>query len=150
MNWDTGVPSVELYVRSLASETAARRERVAADLAALSERGSVDDYTVRVWGKEVPADGDHPLTDRVTAFREWAGERGVALVGIEERSRGSLVDDGRPVVTLPTMALAEYRDDDLACVTPYRCGDRVVTVRDRLDAMVPDDHDAATASLASH
>lgn len=149
MDWDTGVPRVELYVRSLAAETAARQERVAADLAALSERGAVDDYTVRVWGREITAVGDHPLTDRVDAFRAWAAEMDVELVGFEERAKGSLVDEERPVLALPTMALAEYRDDELACVTPYRCGRRVVTVRDRLDAMAPDDRDAAAATLAS-
>jgi hypothetical protein len=149
MDWDTGVPRVELYVRSLAGETAVRHEQVAADLAGLSERGAVDDSTVRVWGREIPAEGDHPLTDRVDAFREWADEMAVELVGLEERAKGSLVDDERPVLALPTMTLAEYREDELACVTPYRCGGRLVTVRDRLDALAPDDRDAAAPTLAS-
>lgn len=127
---------VELYVRSLAPDSGERQDAVAARVAGLSEQEAVDGYEVEVWGNAVPLDVDHPLAETVARFREWAREADVELLGLEERSTGTLVDERQVVLSLPTMALAEYRDGDLSCVAPHRRRDGTVCrVDDRLDAL---------------
>jgi predicted transcriptional regulator len=136
MTNDDSTVRAELFVRSLAPDSVERQDAVAAGLAALADGGAVDQHAVEIWGNAVPLGVDHPLAQRVQRFREWADEEGVALVGLEERSTGTLVDEQRVVVSLPTMALAEYRDGELTSVAPYRRPDGTVcTVDDRLDAL---------------
>lgn len=145
-----GQPQVtaELFVRSLASRGSGDRQETAAEtLAALAGEGAVDHYEVHVWGEAVPVDSDHPIARRVTEFRDWAASNGAGLSGVERRTVGSLVDEGRTVTTLPTMALAEYHDGDLASVTPYERDGVVYTVEDRLGALAESDEPARDERL---
>lgn len=137
-----GQPRVtaELFVRSLASRgTDDLHETTGETLAALADDGVVDHYEVHVWGEAVPVDSDHPIARRVAEFCDWAASNGAELSGIGRRTVGSLVDEGRTVTTLPTMALAEYHDGDLASVTPYERDEVVYTVEDRLGALAESD-----------
>lgn len=137
--------TVDLYVRSLAAgDNHARIEETLSRLAALERAGTIDEYDLHVWGDGVSLDPRITDTDagafireRVTAFREWAHETGHELVGFAERTTHSAMT-GRTHrnVTVPAMALCEYRDGDIEWVAP--CKDQVgamTTVADRLAAL---------------
>lgn len=81
-----------LYVRSLAAgDNHARIEETLSRLDDLESNGTIDDYTVHVWGEGVSLDPRIADTDaggfireRVAAFREWAYETGRTLTGFRE------------------------------------------------------------------
>ncbi len=101
-----------------------------------------------VWGRRVATstsiartDAAHEVLDRVESFRDWASAAGVSLSPtFRTREAGA---DGAPVVVLPTTALAEYRDGELAHVTPHTDDGSVHTVAERLERL------AATAPADS-
>lgn len=141
---------LELYVRSLAPvggepSRAETMERVRV----LAEHGNVDDFEVVVWGQAIPVDLDHPLVDRVAQFRAWAADHHATLVGVEDRQAGSLVDEPRQVTTLPTVALAEYQDGELAAVTPHERDGAVRTVADHVGALALDSNPWTDRELAA-
>lgn len=123
-----GDRTVELWVRSFApTENTARRERVLDRLETLVEAGDLDDVTVRVWGDEIVVEGDQPavareILSRVERFEAWADAEDAELGSAFERRRVDCSFTERTCVSqrLPAMALAEYVDDDLQCVTPHR------------------------------
>lgn len=133
----TGV-DLELYVRSLAPASGEpdRTELVEQVRAAADQSGGTAD--VVVWGRAIPLDSDHPLADRLARFREWATDTGARLVGVEEHVTGSLADEKRPVIGLPTVMLAEYRDGELVAVTPHERDGALRTVADHLGGLALD------------
>jgi hypothetical protein len=139
-NLDT---DLELFVRSLAPASAEHTQETVIDrLDALDERGF--GTTVTVWGERVGLSktvagtrrGEYVL-DRVAAFKEWARAAGVSVNSFfEARSTTSTVTgEEYTAIVLPVMTLAEYREDELHCVTPHVTEGTVRTVSDRLDAL---------------
>jgi hypothetical protein len=136
----TTAPTVTLCVRSLVSRTGCQ-ERVLKQLQRLSDAGTLESVSVRVWGTEVgfsttaveTVEGESIL-DTVGEFRAWADHNGVSLEPFyEDRTRVSgLTGEERATLRLPVLALAEYDDGDLVSVTPHEreCGVR--TVEDRI------------------
>lgn len=140
---------VALYVRSLVP--AGSREQQSAVLErldALDAEGAVASYDVHVWGKRAPASATEARTEageyaaeRVSRFREWADANGVSVASTFELREvdGAFTGESYRSVVLPTFLLAEYRGDELACVTPHRDGDQVRTVADRLGRLARDE-----------
>lgn len=144
--------TVELYVRALAPRAGYEQvDRVRSELARLADEGAVAEYGITIWGDALPVEGDHPLVDRVAAFRSWADDADVTLVSVERARTGSLVDDPQTVWTLPTLALAEYHDGTLVAVTPHERDGAIHTVGDRLATLAePADESPDPAVVAPH
>lgn len=139
----------ELYVRSLLpAGSRAQQTAVLERLGALEADGIVDEYDVHVWGREAPASPSETRTDagayaldRVSRFREWAQANGVSMASTFERREvdAEFTDETYRSLRFPTFLLAEYRDDELTCVTPHRTDETVFTVADRLGRLARDE-----------
>lgn len=131
--------TLELYVRSLApvGGEPSRAETIER-LGVLAEHENVDEYEVVVWGQAIPAGIEHPLADRLDRFQQWADDHDATLVGVEKRDVGSLVDEPQRLTILPSVALAEYQDDELVGVTPHERDGALRTVADHLGALALD------------
>lgn len=142
---DGGKRTVELFVRSLTPRAArSHLEGLVEQLEALEARGDVVEYTVHVWGSRIDrtsaaagTDAGQFLRERVDSFVEWASENGFSTGSFfeEERVDSSITGEKYTAMTLPTAALAEYVDDELAFVTPCTDGETVYTIEDRLDTL---------------
>lgn len=134
---------LELYVRSLLPRGACEsQEAIVERLRALSDEDVVDAVDVTVWGRGVAASTaaeteiGRELLARVEQFSEWARERGLTLRPRFERRavRSRLTGESYDAIYFPAMAVAAFRDDDLAFVAPCADGTTVYTVADALDA----------------
>lgn len=135
---------LELYVRSLLPRGAcACQEAVVDRLQELAEDGAIDAFEVTVWGRGLApstaaaTDAGRELLGRIERFSGWARERGLTLRPRFERRtvRSDLTDETYDAVLFPAMAVAVFRDDDLAFVAPCADGTTVYTVADVLDAV---------------
>lgn len=145
MHIDGGNRTVELYVRSLAPRAAHDRlEDFVDTLETLEARDRIVDYTVHVWGSRIDrtsaaarTEAGQFVTERVEAFTDWACEQGLSMGSFfeEESVESSITGEEYTAMTLPTAALAEYVDGELAFVAPCSNGEAVCTVMDRLEAL---------------
>jgi acyl dehydratase len=136
---------VELHVRSLAPRAGKRQqERIIDRLGRLASAGRIDELSVDVWGRQVDpssaaaqTDAGRYVLDHVDAFRAWAEETGRSVESFFETRHvdSAITDEQYSALVLPTLTLAEYRDDELAYVAPCRDGDEITTVADRLDVL---------------
>lgn len=93
---------------------------------------------MRLWGKRIRPNTPEARTEvgrevleRVEQFRAWARDEDRSLRPfVQDRARGDEME-----VLLPTMALAEYRNGDLAFVSPCADDEEGFTVFDRLEAL---------------
>lgn len=132
-------------MRSLAPRAAhGHLEDLVEQLEMLDTRDRIDEFTVHVWGARVDrtsavarTDAGRFVTERVEAFSEWACENGLSMGSFfdEEPVESAITGEEYTATILPTAALAEYVDDELAFVAPCSDGDTVLTVTDRLDAL---------------
>lgn len=140
--------TVELYVRSLAPRAAHDHlEDLVESLESLKTRNRIVDYTVHVWGSRIDrtsaaagTEAGRFVTERVEAFTDWASEQGLSMGSFfeEESVESSITGEEYTAMTLPTAALAEYVDDELAFVAPCSNGEAVCTVADRLEVLQGD------------
>lgn len=137
--------TVELYVRSLAPGPASeKRERAIERLERLEARGVVDEYTVHIWGERFDPTSAAARTEpgrfvrrRVAAFASWADRNGVSTGSFFEPEpvRSSITGEEYTAVTLPSVALAEFVDGEVAFVAPCSDDGTTCSVEDRLDAL---------------
>lgn len=135
--------TVDLFVRSLSPVGARGRPPETIErLRSLTEAGTVDDYSVTVWGREIglsseaaSEERERLVLDRVTALRSWAAEQGVTLDASERQEVSALTGETYTALTLPVMVLVESAGDDLTCVTPCTTDGGVLTVEDRLESL---------------
>lgn len=140
---------VALYVRSLVPAGSREQQTAVLErLSALESAGAIEGYDVHVWGKRAPASQGEARTEageyaaeRISRFREWAAANDVSVDATLELREvaADLTDERYRSIVLPTFLLAEYRGDELACVTPHRDGDEVRTVADRLARLARDE-----------
>lgn len=137
--------SVELYVRSLTPDGPRPAiESIVVRLQRLDAAGAIDELAVQVTGRKVCPESATAATEpgqflleRVASFHAWADRTGRSISSAFVRHEGVSGIDGsdHSGVTFPTMALAEYADDDLRFVSPAVEGATVHTVGDRLDVL---------------
>jgi hypothetical protein len=136
--------TVELCVRSLSDEV---QPLFGEALRRLRGAEAVNEVAVAVCGRSFdptgPAAATEPgraLADRLESFRDWADENGASF-GRFFRARTVERLAGEPCtrIELPTVTLAEYREDDLAFVTPCHLGERHYTVLDGVRRLTADD-----------
>ena len=145
MTGDTSA-TVELWVRSFApTTTGPKHERAIERLDRLEGHPSVDSVSVRVWGRtfertertrRVPhLEG---IAQRLERFEEWAERTGRSLEPFfrTHHVESKITGDAADVCRLPTLALAEYREDELVHLAPSSEGERTVTVTERLEALL--------------
>lgn len=143
----TPTPStVELWIRSFAPASAGpTQERALERLERLESCESIESVEVGVWGKEVERT-EHAsripqlqrIETRLEAFDAWAADTGRQLEPFFRNSHieSTITGESHDVWRLPTVALAEFDDDDeLVHVAPCRDGERTVDVFDRFDAL---------------
>ncbi len=134
---------LELFVRSLSPSEAPTANHIHR-LRNLEHTGQIADATITVWGHEVglaetperTATGRF-IRERIAAIRAWARENDVQ---VSPFFRNREVTDGitgecYTAVRLPVRCLVEYRDTDIAHVTPHRTEQRTVGVADRLQQL---------------
>ncbi|MFB6221536.1 MAG: HTH domain-containing protein [Halolamina sp.] len=134
-----------LFVRSLSPNGArAQQDAVIERLEELADRGRLDSYTVRVWGRAVGTlsaggrtEQGRRILDRVDDFEEWAAANGKSVGSFFETREQAVefTDETRSALVLPTMALAEYAGGEIRFVTPCTDGQQVYTVPDRVDEL---------------
>lgn len=141
---------IEVWIRSFAPSTGAKRDRA---LKRARQLGARTDASVEigVWGKSIErieddstrrrdGPGVGTVRDRVEAFTDWADRAGVSIEPFfnSRRVESTILGESYRIVRLPTVAVAEYRDGDLAHVAPNRetRSDRTVAAIDRLDELL--------------
>jgi len=141
---------VELFVRSLAPDTARRQqEAVIERLQRLEERGAVASVDLTVAGQcicpsTVAAETETGrfLLERFEAFSEWASSNDVDLVGFQDRCvDSSLTGETVTGITFPRLCLSVYDGAELQFVAPVAGEGDETTVSEAVDAveeLVPD------------
>ncbi|EMA23776.1 HTH domain-containing protein [Haloarcula argentinensis] len=142
---------VELFVRSLCPKDATQQQHYVLDrLQALEDAGRIEDLSILIWGRRIEprlaqrtAEGRH-LLERLSMFEQWERDSDASLDAFDwEHPLTNMVsDDSVSVITLPTLALAEYVDGDLQHVAPCTRDGTVHRVADRVNRL------ADTADLA--
>lgn len=148
--------TVEVWVRSLSDGV---QPLLDGTLRRLREADGVEAIDVAVWGRSFDPTGPAAATDpgralanRLEAFRRWAAENDASFDPFfRPRTVEGLAGEACTRVDLPTVALAEYRDGDLAFVSPCRLGGRYRPVleraerAERAERLAADDPRTATA-----
>ena len=143
--------TVELWIRSFAPTSAGpTQERALECIDDLESIAAVEAVEIGIWGKEVEVDRPDDqrtipqlrrIETRLEAFESWAARTGRRLEPFFRNTRidSMIADEGYDVWRLPTVALAEFdENDDLLHVAPCQDGSRTVDVCDRLDALLED------------
>lgn len=136
---------LELHVRALSPNGArSRQERVVARLEQLDTDGTIDAFTINVWGARFcpesaasRTDSGQFIAERIETFEEWARRVGVSLGPLFEtrKVRSLITEDTRSVVVLPTMLLAEFGDGGLRHVAPHVKDEGFHTIDERLETI---------------
>lgn len=136
---------LELYVRTLSPSGArARQEAVLERLQRLEDDDHIDDFYVKVWGKQIDptaraADTDQGqfILNRIAEFQQWALANNTTLESFYQTHEQSSTITGRDHtnIVLPKMGLAEYHGNELEQVAPCTTGDDVYNVIDHLDEL---------------
>jgi len=142
---ESGDVEAELWIRSFAPIGGDERHEAAVErLQELNESDRLADLTVRMWGKGMRRSSAAAYTeegqvvfDRFDEFRSWAAETGRSLAPFfEEREEScEFTDETDSTIVLPSMALAEFGDDELLHLAPHTDGDSQVTVEERIDQL---------------
>ncbi len=155
-NNTTSPAAVELWIRSFAPTKAGpTQERALERLEDLEGNMSIESVTVGVWGREVEVDRPtstasipqlRRIETRLEAFESWATRTDRCLEPFFRTMQieSLLADDPYDVWRLPTVALAEFdEDDELLHVAPCRDGEQTIDVADRL-AVLTDETETPT------
>ena len=148
-NPTTNPTTVELWIRSFAPTSAGpTQERALERLDDLESSAPIESVEVGVWGKEVEVDRPERamripqlrrIESRLESFETWAARTGRRLEPFFRNTRveSSITGESRDVWRLPTIAVAEFdENDELLHVAPCRDGDRTIDVFDRLERLV--------------
>ncbi|MFB6084002.1 MAG: HTH domain-containing protein [Halorientalis sp.] len=136
---------LELYVRTLSPPGArGRQEQVIERLQRLEDEGDIDDFYVKVWGRQIDptttaaeTDQGEFILNRIAEFKQWALANNTTLESFYQtrEQSSSITGQDHTTIVLPKMGLAEYRGGELEQVAPCTDGDDVYSVVDHLDAL---------------
>jgi len=128
---------VELFVRSLAPETARQKqESIIERLRNLEANGTVGAMELHVVGDCVcpstvaaTTETGQFLLERFETFQQWADRNGVELVGFRDRCiDSSMTGETVTGITFPRLCLAVFDGDDCRFVAPVAGDDGEETV----------------------
>src|SRR6056297_1040755 len=136
---------LELYVRTLSPPGArARQEAVLERLQRLEDEGHIDDFYVKVWGRQIDpttraADTDQGqfILNRIAEFKQWALAENTTLESFYQthEQSSSITGEDHTNIVLPKMGIAEYHGSELEQVAPCTTGDDVYSIVDHLDEL---------------
>lgn len=120
-----------------------RQSEIISQLRRLEGEDRISGFSVRVWGKQIEADGadldgaTNDVRERIAEFEAWADHNGHSLEPAFSRRTKSvpLTDEQREVIVPPVICLAVYEDDELVGVFPCSNGDGTNTVDDCLNGL---------------
>lgn len=137
--------TVTLFLRAHPEMGCEQRKRAVLErLDALDAAGQIQDYDVHIWSKEISVSGPLEGTsyyqhvfEHVSAFQQWARSHSVELnVAFKLQSlECEITDETFQVLTLPSICLAVYENNDLAGVYPHVDGEQVRTINDGLETL---------------
>lgn len=105
-----------------------QKQAVLERLDALESTGKIDSYEIHVWTKAIRLSGPLEGTayyqnvfDHFVAFQEWANKQGVMLNSAFkiESVECEITDETYTMLSLPSICLAVYEDDELCAVYPH-------------------------------
>jgi hypothetical protein len=148
----TGRVRVEVWMRNHPTAVEDPRRTALSRLKELEAGGVVDDVSVRIWGRVIPAspapldDTTSEVHDRIEGFQRWADRTGNSLEpAFRWGERSTLVsDECSEVIRLPLQCLAVYEADQLAAVFPCTDETGAKTVTDCLERLEADDTSSRT------
>lgn len=144
MSDNTYRPTVELYLRALCPVgSSTEQSRVIDQLQGLRNRDRIADLSIDVWGDRLePATArktarGRRLLDRIDTFQHWGRRNDVSLDSFRWRQAVTNVatEESITVVSLPTMALAEFVDGELCHLTPCTRDGVTQCVSDRVEQL---------------
>lgn len=154
----TGERTVDLYLRAEPQFGVERQKEAVLDrLRALEREEKIDDFGVYIWGREIRPTGPLEGTDyhrlvleSLREFEDWLERNGASTDRVFQRreTNSEITDESYTVVSLPTMCLAVYDDDDLAGVYPYHDREGTHTVRECLDDLEATEPSTAVDGVA--
>jgi hypothetical protein len=134
---------LELYVRTLSPPGArSRQEDVLERLQRFEEDDHIDDFYVKVWGKQIDpttraaeTEQGQFILNRIADFQQWALANNITLESFYQthEQSSSITGEEHTTIVLPKMGLAEYHGTELQQVTPCTDGDVVQSVTDHID-----------------
>lgn len=134
---------LELYVRTLTPPGArTRQEEVIERLQRLEDEGHIEDFYVKVWGRQIDPTTNAAETDqgkfilnRIAEFQQWSLANNTTLESFYQtrEQSSSITGEDHTTIVLPKMGLAEYDGPELEQVTPCTDGDVVESVVDHID-----------------
>jgi len=122
---------------------AERQAEIIGRLEQLESDGHIEGFNVHVWGDAVATETALSDTDTgrgvrnlVAAFEQWALSENVSVQSFFERTEKSsaLSGEKQAVITLPSIAVAEYDGHELVGMAPHETDDGTLSVREYLEA----------------
>lgn len=139
------LPSVELYVRSLAPNGAIRSQnRRIQRLERLREQGYIRDVDIHVVGRGVVHESccletstGRLLGDRLSTITDWAGINDAEIPGVETTtvSASPLQPTSYTITTVPRNLCLEFQSGRLQCVSPATVDETHFSVDAHFDAI---------------
>lgn len=138
-------PRVELFVRSLAPETArASQETIIQTLRDLEKTGTLDSVELHVAGECVcpstaaaETDTGQFLLSRYETFTEWATSQDVELVGFRNRCVDSMLcGDTVTGISFPRLCIAVFERNEVELVAPVSDASETVSVEDTVTRLL--------------
>ena len=141
--------TVELWIRSFTpTAVGPHYERALDRLEDLAARPGIRTATVGVWGKEVERTDERAsvpqlrtIQRRLESVDAWSRQVGRDIEPFFRYTRveSSITDDSYDVWRPPSLAVLEFRGDELVHVAPSRDGDRTIDAITRLEDLARDD-----------
>lgn len=149
--------TVELWLRSFEPTAAGpTHDRALEYIDRLETRETIESVTVDVWGRafeRTDRTRSIPQLERIeatiAAFEAWADrtDRSLEPFFRTRQVESKLTGDRCEICRLPSIALAEYRDDELVHVAPVRDGDRTIDVLERLETLLRGDDEESVLAF---
>lgn len=136
-------PAIEVYVRELAPKEDPELRAFLDRIDRLASTDTIADSTVHVVGDEIcpetaeVTDAGGHICQRMSEFSRWAEASGKRLDPFFRTTDvdRTITDEEYTKISFPTVAIAEYVDEELQFVTPCMDGDTTITPRERIDAL---------------
>ena len=141
--------TVELWIRSFTpTAVGPHYERALERLEDLAARPGIRTATVGVWGKEVERTDERASVPQLRSIQRrlecvdaWSRQVGRDIEPFFRYTRveSSITDDRYDVWRPPSLAVLEFRGDELVHVAPSRDGDRIIDAITRLEDLARGD-----------
>lgn len=131
-----------------------RQQSIQKRLRTLRDEGHIDELSVRIWEKQIPADGagltDSEIHARIQLyeqFQSWADQAGYSLEPAFSRHEIDFLvtDEQQEVIRFPIICLAVYDGDELVDLAPRSAPHGAYTAGDFIAALEPSEREPVGA-----